>query len=140
MYFSAHCFNHAWDLLEKPDRTPDDEQLMVTLNQASIFHWRGRPDCSSKHLSIGYWQASRIQAVLANAQEAQRYADICLAYSGELEPFYLGYAHEALARAAALSGDTSGVAHHLAAAKAQAASVSRGDERDALLKDLAALG
>jgi len=34
-YFAADCFNKAWDLLEKPTRTPEDERLLVALNQAS---------------------------------------------------------------------------------------------------------
>jgi hypothetical protein len=138
-HFSAHCFNRAWDLIEKADRTPDEDQLMVALNQASIFHWRSRPDCNNRRLAVGYWQASRIQAVLGNAREAQRYAEICLAYSGELEPFHLGYAHEALARAAALSGDSLGLSNQLALAEAQAALVVREEDREALRKDLAAL-
>ncbi len=46
-YFAAHCFNSAWDLIEKKDRTSEDDRLMVALNQASIFHWLQRPDCST---------------------------------------------------------------------------------------------
>ena len=96
-YFSAHCFNKAWDLIEKVDRTPEDERLMVALNQASIYHWLQRDDCNNQRLSIGYWQASRIHALLGNAAEAVRFGEVCLAYSVELNPFYRGYAHEALA-------------------------------------------
>jgi len=59
-YFAAHCFNTAWELIEKPSRTTEEERLMVALNQASIFHWLNRADCDRRRLSIGYWQASRI--------------------------------------------------------------------------------
>lgn len=24
-YFAAECFNQAWDLISKPDRTPDED-------------------------------------------------------------------------------------------------------------------
>jgi hypothetical protein len=41
-YFSAHCFNAAWELIEKKDRTPEEDRQMVSLNQASLYHWRGR--------------------------------------------------------------------------------------------------
>lgn len=129
----------AWNLIEKPQRTPDEDRLMVALNQASIFHWSSRPDCDEKRLSVGYWQASRIQAVLGNAVEAGRYAEVCLGYSGKLEPFYLGYAYEALARAAVVAGERGQAAEYLTRADAQAALVKREDERDLLLKDLAAL-
>jgi hypothetical protein len=63
---------------------------MVALNQASLFHWSQRADNSDKHRSIGYWQASRIQALLGNSEEARRYGEICLSYSRELEPSTLG--------------------------------------------------
>jgi hypothetical protein len=67
-HFSAACFNQAWDLIDKLDCTEADDCLMVALNQASIFHWMNRPDCTDMNLSVGYWQASRIQALLGNAR------------------------------------------------------------------------
>ena len=138
-YFAASCFNRAWDLIEKMDRTPDDELLMVALNQASIYHWLNRPDCENKSLSVGYWQASRIHAILRNASEAKRYAEICLGYSNNLEPFYLGYAHEALARAAKLEGETKIAAEHLSLAREQAQLVNRKEDRELLINDLVTL-
>jgi hypothetical protein len=30
-YFAADCFNKAWELIEKPDRTPDDDERMLRL-------------------------------------------------------------------------------------------------------------
>lgn len=135
-YFAAHCFNRAWELMEKPDRSSDDELLMVALNQASIYHWLQRPDCDSHRLSIGYWQASRIQALLRNSAQARHYAEVCLAQSHELEPFYVGYAHEALARAARLDGDAAQVEKHQTLGRALAGQVNDTDERHALLKDL----
>jgi hypothetical protein len=138
-YFAAHCFNRAWDLLEKPDRTAEDERLMVALNQASIYHWLNRPDCEPRHLSVGYWQASRIQAIVGNAAEARRQAEVCLSYSVDLEPFFLGYAHEALARAALVSGDTGAAAKHLTLADELATLVVRDHDRELLVKDLEGL-
>ena len=58
-HFAAHCFNSAWDLIEKADRSAEDDRLMVLLNQASIYHWLQRSDCNNQRLSIGYWQARR---------------------------------------------------------------------------------
>ena len=135
-YFAAHCFNNAWDLLEKSSRTAEEERLMVALNQASIYHWLNRPDCERRHLSVGYWQASRIQAVLRNAVEARRFGEVCLSYSEDLPPFFVGYAHEALARAALLAKDAARAERHLEAATKQAAHVDREDDRTLLIKDL----
>lgn len=135
-YFAAHCFNRAWDLIEKKDRTAEDDRLMVALNQASIYHWLQRPDCGNQQLSVGFWQASRIQALLGNAGEARRQAEVCMSYSGELSPFYVGYAHEALARAAKIAGDKDLTRSHKEQAKTLAGAIKEKDERDLLLKDL----
>ena len=139
-YFAAQCFNRAWDLMEKSDRTAEDDRMMVALNQASIYHWLNRPDCEPKRLSVGYWQASRIQALLGNAVEALRQAEVCLQYSTGLEPFYLGYAYEALARAARVSRNEQAALGNLALARQQAELILRKDDRELLLKDLEALG
>ena len=136
-YFAAHCFNTAWDLMEKADRTPEEDRQMVALNHASLYHWSQRPDCDSKRLSIGYWQASRIHALLGNAQEARRYAEVCLGYSRDLEPFYLGYAYEALTRAEKVGGNASAAAGHLAKARSLLEQVKDKEDRELLSKDLA---
>lgn len=135
-YFAAQCFNQAWALIDKIARTPEDARLMVALNQASIFHWLQRDDCDDQRLSVGYWQASRIQAILGNATEALRHAQVCLSYSEMLTPFYLGYAHESLARAQGLAGNSVAANKHLRASRALAEQVSDKGEREALLADL----
>lgn len=138
-YFAAHCFNRAWDLIEKLNRTPEDDLLMVAMNQASIYHWLNRDDCDNRRLSIGYWQASRIQALIGHADEARRFAAVSLSYSAGLKPFYVAYAYEALARAAFVAGNVVETAAHLETAKVLAAKVDEKDERELLLKDLATL-
>jgi hypothetical protein len=138
-YFAAHCFNAAWDLIEKKDRTPEDDRMMVALNQASLYHWRERDDCNDQRLSVGYWQASRVQAVLGNAPEALRHAEVCLGHSGALPPFFLGYAHEALARAYSVANDARAARGHLDAALALAGKVAKKEDRELLLGDLHAL-
>jgi len=138
-YFAAHCFNSAWELIDKSDRSAEEERLMVALNQASIYHWLNRPDCDPQRLSVGYWQASRIQSILGNASEARRHAEVCLSYSAALAPFYLGYAHEAMARALLLTGDAAAGAEHLAQAMALARTIDNQDEREVLESDLVGL-
>ena len=90
-YFAATCFNAAWDLIEKSDRTPEDDQRMIALALASLYHWSERPDCGAMQRSVGYWQTSRVHALAGLASEAQRYGELCLAVSGGLAPFYGNY-------------------------------------------------
>lgn len=122
--------------MDKAERSVEESRRMVLLNQASIYHWLECKDCTAQSLSIGYWQASRIQSLLGNSSEAIRFGNICLSYSGELEPFYLGYAHEALARACRLSGDFQHATEHLAKSKDLASQVSAAEDRGLLEADL----
>jgi hypothetical protein len=64
--------------------TPEEDRLMLSLSQASLFHWLNRPDCTAQNLSIGYWQAARIQALLGNPALACQYAEVCLEHQGML--------------------------------------------------------
>ncbi len=139
-HFSAHCFNSTWDLIDKPDRSPDDDRRMIATCFASLYHWQQRPDCTDQNLSIGYWQLSRVYALLGNAGEAQVYGQACLDHSTQLDPFYLGYAYEALARAASVAGDHAQIQEYLSLAQAQADQVKKADYREMLVNDLNTIG
>lgn len=138
-YFSADCFNKAWTLIEKANRTPLDDQQMLALSFASLWHWTQREDCSGRNLSIAHWQLSRIFSLLGDAANATRYGETCLQHSAAEPPFFLAYAHEALARAATLSGDTNRAARHVAEARSLAPLVDDAGDRAMLEKDLLGL-
>lgn len=138
-HFSATCFNKAWEFIDKKSRTPEDDEEMMRLSQASIWHWTQREDCKPRNLSIGYWQASRIQSILKRPAEALRYGELCLKHSRNEPPFYMGYAYEALARAAKLDGDGRLAGEYLSEAARYAGAVEEADEQKMLLDDLNAL-
>lgn len=137
-YFSVQCFNQAWNLIEKPDRTPEEDEQMIRLNQASHWHWTQREDCTKTNLSVGYWQASRIYAILGQADNARRYGQLCLDHSrgDDVPPFYLGYAYEALARAESAAGNRAKMEKYLAQARKAADAVSDPDSKKFLVDDL----
>ena len=137
-YFSAQCFNKAWDLIDKADRTPQEDEDMIRLNQASIWHWTQRDDCTPTNMSTGYWQASRIYAILGQVDNARRYGQLCLdASRGEdVPPFYLGYAYEALARAESVAGSRAKMEQYANEAREIAEQVSDPDSKKWLLDDL----
>ncbi len=138
-FFAAHCFNSAWQLIDKADRTADDNEQMIHLAQASLWHWTQRTDCSDKSLSIGYWQASRVYALVGEVENARKYAQLCLDKTPQDEPFYLGYAYEALARAAAIAGKPDKVKRYLAEARQYAERVTDEEEKKGLVSDLKTL-
>jgi tetratricopeptide (TPR) repeat protein len=135
-YFSADCFNKAWELIENPNRTPADDEQMIRLNQASLWHWTQRDDCKETNMSIGYWQASRIHAILGRAEEARRYGQLCLENSPQESPFLLAYAYEALARAAHMAGNSAMAEQYFKEALRLAENVMDSEDRDQILNDL----
>jgi hypothetical protein len=138
-HFSTMCFNAAWEVMERPDRSPDDNQEMIRLAFASLWHWSQRQDVKPRHFAVGYWQIARIFALLGMADASERYARHSLeqAEGYAVGHFYRGYAHEALARAALVRGDRQGARAYLAEALAAAEMIADKDERQLLLQDLA---
>ena len=69
---AADCFNGAWTLLEKNDRTPDEDALMAHMAHASTYHWSNVGE--AVHQVRGEWQCSRVYAVLGRAEPALHHA------------------------------------------------------------------
>jgi hypothetical protein len=140
-YFSAECFNKAWDLMEKPSRTSEEDEQMIRLALASHWHWTQRSDCTRTNVSVSYWQTSRVYAILGQAENARRYGQLCLeASQGEdIPPFYLGYAYEALARAEAVAGNREKMEKFLGQARRMAERIPDPDANKQLLDDLATI-
>ena len=137
-YFSTNCFNQAWDLIEKTDRTPAEDEDMIRLSLASHYHWTQREDYSDSSASIAYWQTSHIYAVLGQADNARRYGQLCLdvSQSEEIPPFFLGYAYEALARAESTAGNRKQAQEHIDQAKSIAEKIQEAEDKEQLLNDL----
>ncbi len=140
-FFAADCFNKAWDLLDKVKRTPEEDEQMIRLSLASHWHWTQRPDYTTEKASIGYWQTSRVYAVLGQAENARRFGQLCLTASQgkELPPFCLAYAYEALARAEAVAGQHAEAAEYIAQAQRVAERMHDLETKQQLDADLASI-
>lgn len=140
-YFSTECFNRAWDLIDQEERTPAEEDEMLNLSIASLWHWTQRPDCTNKQLSLGFWQVSRIYAITGRPENATWYAERCLEVTEDagLPPFYLGYAYEALARAAMAGRDKRQAMEYIAQARVLAQRETNEEDKQSLLDDLATI-
>ena len=137
-FFSADCFNKTWELMDKADRTAEEDEQMLRLSLASHWHWTQRPDCAPTHMSVAYWQTSRVCAILGQAEDARRYAHLCLAASkgDDVLPFYLGYAYEALARAESVAGNAEKAQEHVREARRVAETMPDPEAKKQLLTDL----
>ena len=133
---AADLFNGVWRLLEKEDRSIEDDDTMVHMAHASRYHWGnvGAP----VNLSRGEWQVSRVYAVLGRAEPATYHArrglEICQANG--IGDWDIAFAYEALARAAAVGGDLEQARVWTEQALAAAEEIAEDEERELVISDL----
>lgn len=141
-HFSASCFNASWDLIDKPERSAEDEERMLQLAMASAWHWSQRKDCTDQSRSVAYWQISRVHAICGRGAEAVRYGKLCLEASqaGKVAPFALAYAYEALARGESLCGHAIESNSWIAKAQEVIERITDADTQQMLRDDLATVG
>ena len=137
-YFASLSFNNAWDLMIRAKRTVQENDEMLRLSHASLWHWTQFSEHTSINLSVGNWQLSRIYSLLSKPEEAERFAKISLKLAEKdcLGPFFRAYGHEALARAGLLSGKHVFAEKHLQKAFRLAKEVVAADDKNLLIDDL----
>lgn len=133
---AASLFNATWTLLEKENRSPDEDDAMLHMAHASAHHWRqvGK----AENFARSEWQCSRVYAVLRRPEpclhHAQRVLGIC--QENGLGDFDLAFAYEALARGHAITGDAEHSRAYTEQALAAAEDIKEDDDRELLLTDL----
>ena len=132
-------FNKTWTLMEKSERTPEEDDELVHCAHASAYHWLQAGTIVNRVRSE--WQCSRVYTVLGHAEPALRHARRCLELAesapDELEEFDLPFAYEAMARAHALAGNDPEAREWLDRARAGTAGVANEHDRALLEADLA---
>jgi hypothetical protein len=134
--FAVNCFNGTWDLIEKSDRTPEDNARMIHMAHASRFHW-GEIG-TELNFARGDWQISRVYAILGEGHNALKYAQSCLHICEEngFDDFDLAFAYEATARAFAVLGDQKMLDQHLELAKKTGETIAKEDDKKYFLSEL----
>ncbi|HVT78218.1 MAG TPA: hypothetical protein VHD87_14375 [Acidimicrobiales bacterium] len=136
-YFAVQAFNAAWELIEKPDRTPDDDAAMLERAFASRWHWGfvGGPE----QTATGDWQIAHCASLLGYGWMAQQYAqrafDVC-----EREgwtDWQRASMLEGMARAAAVAGDAAAHRRYYALAEEAVAAIAEEEERSVIASQLA---
>lgn len=136
---ASGLFNRVWELLERSDRSPGDEDEMVNAAHASRYLWGDIGD--AQNYAIGDWQISRVYSVLGRAEPAVHHARRCHEHALQVEgqPWLLASAYEALARAYAVAGDRAAGQEWKAKAVALLAEVDDPDDREIVERDIATL-
>lgn len=136
---AVDLFNFVWELLEKKDRTPEEDDTMIHAAHASRYHWgkAGGP----VDLARGEWQIARVYTVLGRAEPAHYHAlrclQICLANC--IGDFDLAYAYEALARVYAIENKFIECAYYLKKARLAGELIAKQEDREHFFRDLATI-
>jgi DNA-binding transcriptional MerR regulator len=134
-------FNKTWTLMEKENRTREDDDEMLHCAHASAYHWLQVGTAANRARSE--WQCSRVYTVLGRPEPAIVHAKRCLelveSSPEAMEQFDLPGAYEALARAHALAGNETEARHWLERGRAEAAKIEDEDDRTIIETDLASI-
>jgi hypothetical protein len=134
--FAVDCFNLAWSLMEKKDRTKDEDDRMVHAAHASRFHWGeiGTP----VEFERGEWQISRVYSVLKRSQPALYHAKRCLEICREndIGDWDIAFAYEGMARACAVAGQEEESRKYIEPAQKAGEQIKEKEDRDYLPSEL----
>ena len=73
-YMGIEMNNQTWSLLEKKDRSEQDDIQMINFAKASLYHWRKSDKYTIVNEQRGKWLISRVYAILGKSDEALSYA------------------------------------------------------------------
>jgi len=107
LFFAKQFNGKTWELLDKQERTQEENELLVDYAHASLAHWRAAG--TGVNLQRGVWMLARVNVVLGNTRVALQYAQRCLElteqHKDQLSDFDFAFAYECMARAQALAGN-----------------------------------
>jgi hypothetical protein len=129
----------VWELLDKSDRLPADDERMLHAAHASCYHWleAGTPANHAR----GEWLISRVYAVLDKPEPALHFARRCLEICEKhgIGDFDIAYAYEAMARAYSLVDDQAQFDRFLGLAREAGDAIAGDEDKKLFLSDLSSL-
>lgn len=129
-------FNYTWDLIDKKDRTKEDEIDMIHAAHASRFHW-GKIG-TSLNFARGEWQISRVYSLLNRSESALFHAkeSLELCEASNIGDFDLAFAYEAVARAYMISRNVEEMKKYIELAKTAADNIEKIEDKEYFLSEL----
>jgi hypothetical protein len=122
-------YNGSWDLIDQPDRTPEQDRMMLVSACASWWHWdQGGSD---QNRAIADWQVAHVASLLGYGEMALDFANSALERvdAGDMADWMRASALEGLARAHAAAGHQAERDDCVRLARAALADISEEDER-----------
>ena len=140
LVFAKKFNGRVWELLEKEERSLEEDEEMVLAAYASYYHWLHAG--GGAHRQRSEWLLARVYTVLGQPAQAIVHAQRCLSLTEEqrhlLQDFDVAYAYEAMARAYALSGDKEQAEEYRHTAEAAGKRIADSEDSRIFQGDLAA--
>jgi hypothetical protein len=137
-HFAVDFHGKTWELLDKADRTREEDERMLDFAHASLAHWRTAGG-AVRH-QRGEWMLSRVYSVLGKGDLALDHAHRCFEIHKNNEPdmddFDLPFAYEAVARAQAASGNAAEAGKFKELARTAGKAIREDEDRDVFFKEL----
>ena len=129
--------NSAWELIELPDRTPDQDEDLLRRAYAAAYHWDRAAGRTPANAARADWLLAKVHLLVGRPDTSLAHATRCLTTceTHGLKDFDLAYAHEASARALKVLGRDAEAIRHWEAA--QAVPIADDEDRANLAEDLA---
>lgn len=137
--WAIQLFNETWDLIEKKDRTGDEDSQMLEKAYASLYHWRQVG--TTLNLVRGYWQVSRVHAILGQGDAAYFYGILGVEHC-EAEgygDFDLAFAYESVARAEKSRGNSETMNSWFERGQTAAENISKEQDKKYFLSELVSI-
>lgn len=137
-HFATDFYNKTWELLDRAERTLDENQRMLDYAHTSMAHWRATGGAVRQQR--GEWLLSRVYAVLGQGdlalEHARRCAQIHEENKAEMDDSDLPFTYEAIARAHAVSGNTAEARKYLEMARKSGESIQGQEDKEIFAKEL----
>jgi hypothetical protein len=131
--FAVDVYNAAWELLDSPDRTREDDDEVLGMAFTSRWHW-SQAGGEDEQLAIGDWFIGHVAAHLGLAEVAQRFSSRALdrVEATGTGGWLLASVYEGMARAAACSGDAEERQRFTALAESALEGIDDPEEREVI--------
>jgi hypothetical protein len=137
-FFAVQYHGRTWELLDKAERSSEENECLADYAHASLAHWRVAG--TAVHYQRGIWLLSRVYAVLGDPELALLYARRVLELTEEhldvLEKFDQAFAFECMARAHALAGNVVEAQIYLKSAQQAGEEIPDKEDREVFFREL----
>lgn len=136
-HFAIKANGDVWNILEKQERSKRDEEIMIHAAHTSCHHWLQVR--TGLHHQRAEWLLSHVYAELGVKDAALKHAKQCQVLTEDhielMQDFDFAYAHEALARAHALSGNIQEAQLYIRKAAVSGQAIANEEDRKIFLAD-----